>query len=73
MSKLRDELRRKVEGGEITFDDAEAVLRFAAFLRNAGPPAHRDRQLDPASRPLPPLTLAYALGEDVNPEGTEEL
>lgn len=73
MSALRDELRRKVENDEITFDDAEAVLRFAAFLRNAGPPAHPDRPLDPASRPLPPLTLAYARGEDVDPEGTEKL
>jgi hypothetical protein len=68
-----DKLRKLVEDGELEPGDAEAVLRFAAFLRNAGPPAHPDHPLHPGSRPLPPLTLAYAMGEDVDPEGTEEL
>jgi hypothetical protein len=61
-----DEIRRKVRDGELDPADAEQVLRFAAFLRNAGPPGPREH-------PLPPNTLAYAMGEDVEPEGTEHL
>lgn len=68
-----DKIRQLVQDGDLEPADAEAVLRFAAFLRNVGPPAHPDRPLPPGSRPLPPLTLAYAMGEDVDPEGTEEL
>jgi hypothetical protein len=68
-----DDIRRKVRDGELDPADAEQVLRFAAFLRNAGPPAHKDRPIAHGSRPLPPNTLAYAMGEDVDPEGTEHL
>jgi hypothetical protein len=61
-----EKVRALVAVGKLTPADAEQVLRFQAFLRNAGPPGPREH-------PLPPNTLAYAMGEDVEPEGTEEL
>lgn len=37
MSELEDALRRKLERGEITVGDADAVREFSEFLEEAGP------------------------------------
>jgi len=76
-----DKIRALVAVGKLEPGDADEVLRFIAFLNNAGP---RDctcdkGAVDPetgeiiAHAHVPPNTLAYARGEDVDPEGTEEL
>jgi hypothetical protein len=75
-----DKIRAMVAVGKLEPADAEEVLRFAAFLNNAGP---RDCTCDKGALDeegniiphahVPPNTLAYAHGEDVDPEGTEEL
>jgi hypothetical protein len=75
-----DDIRRKVRDGELDPGDADQVLRFAAFLRNAaGPTCVCDKgRVDAEGQVIPhahvsAATLAYARGEDVDPEGTEHL
>ena len=75
-----DQIRTLVQDGKLEPADAEEVLKFMAFLRNAGERsctcskgvAGSDGAILPHAH-LSPNTFRYAHGEDVDPEGTEEL
>lgn len=64
MISSRTELNQMLADGKITIEDAHTVDRFAAFLHHASTPGPNNT--------IGPLAMRYALGEDVDPEGTGE-